>query len=83
MFNFISCFISISFFFAHTVILFLVTHSDCQKFDYEFDMVKEEKDGQTVPVADKARQVDDYLYMKVIANLCVCVFAYIVILEYI
>lgn len=60
-----------------------MTHPDCQKFGYEFDMVKEEMDGRTVPVADKARQVDDYLYMKVIANLCVCVFVYIVILEHV
>ncbi|KAF3433073.1 hypothetical protein FNV43_RR24175 [Rhamnella rubrinervis] len=35
-----------------------------KKFDYEFDVVKEETDGQTVPVADKARQADDFLYMK-------------------
>lgn len=70
-------FISI-FSFSHTVIFFLVPHPQCQKFDYEFVMVKEEMDGQTVPVADKARQADDFLYMKVIANLCLCVFAYIV-----
>lgn len=40
-----------------------------QKSDYEFSLVKEEVDGQTVPVGGKDQHVDDYMYMKVISNL--------------
>lgn len=36
-----------------------------QKSDYEFNMVKEEMDGQPVSFGDTAPQVDDRMYMKV------------------
>ncbi|XP_059447884.1 meiosis-specific protein ASY1 isoform X2 [Corylus avellana] len=32
--------------------------------DYEFTMVKEEKDGQGIPIGGKGPQVEDHLYMK-------------------
>ncbi|XP_015869539.3 meiosis-specific protein ASY1 [Ziziphus jujuba] len=35
-----------------------------KKSDYEFSLVKEEVDGQTVPVGGKDQHVDDYMYMK-------------------
>ncbi|XP_016647049.1 PREDICTED: uncharacterized protein LOC103322127 [Prunus mume] len=37
-----------------------------KKSDYEFTLVKEEMDGQIVPVADKTPKVNDLMYMKVI-----------------
>lgn len=35
-----------------------------QKPDFDF-MVKEEMDGQAVPINEKSPKVDDYIYMKV------------------
>ncbi|VVA20018.1 PREDICTED: HORMA [Prunus dulcis] len=35
-----------------------------KKSDYEFTLVKEEMDGQIIPIADKTPKVNDLMYMK-------------------